>query len=229
MSELNRNAKMKAEIGKKSPSLAVSEWVQGEPVNLDQLLGKVVLVEVFQVNCPGCFLYALPQAIDWHRQYSDQGLVVLGLATAFEDFDKNNLDNLIRLVESGEVIGETLRILSERGELIDGRWSYRIPFSVAMDRLTRCSGGSTAQDVESFIEKRVPDFELQSELRQQQIRQAVQQYFNGLEYHAETFEAFDLQGTPSHILIDKQGILREYAFGNSPELEARIQELLQEE
>ena len=220
---------MKAEIGQKAPLLVVSEWVQGEPVNIDQLMGRVVLVEVFQVNCPGCFLYALPQAIAWHRQYFGQGLTVLGLATAFEDFDLNNLENLHRLVEKGEVAGETLRVLSERGDLVDGCLSYRIPFPLAMDRLVRRKGESSEQEVANFIESRIPDFDRQSKPRQQQIRQAVLQSLQTLEYHAETFGRFDLKGTPSHILIDKHGILRDYAFGSSPELESRIQELLQEQ
>ena len=87
-----------------APSLAVSCWVQGGPIDLSQLLGHVVLLEVFQVNCPGCFLYSLPQAVDLHYRYGDQGLVVIGIATAFEDFDKNTLENLRSLIDSGRVI-----------------------------------------------------------------------------------------------------------------------------
>ena len=219
---------MKAEIGQQAPLLTVSKWVQGEPVNIDRLLGRVVLVEVFQMNCPGCFLYALPQAVDWHQKYSNSGLSVLGLATAFEDFDKNTLENLIQWIEDGKVIGETLKALSERGELTAGCLPYRIPFPVAMDRLVRCESGATEQDINRFIETRVPDFERQSEDYQQQVRQAVRQYFQAREYHAETFECYDLKGTPSQILIDKQGILRAVTFGNSPELESLIQELLEE-
>ena len=92
-------------FNQKSPSLSVSEWVQGEATSLEQLLGNVVLVEVFQVNCPGCFLYSLPAAVAIHQQYSTQGLVVLGVATAFEDFNKNTLGNLKGLLEKGEVVG----------------------------------------------------------------------------------------------------------------------------
>jgi hypothetical protein len=100
-----------AKIGEKAPLLAVSEWVQGAPINFDQLLGRVVLVEVFQVNCPGCFLYALPEAVELHRKYADAdaGVTVLGVATAFEDFDKNTLENLRHLVERNEVVGETFK------------------------------------------------------------------------------------------------------------------------
>jgi thiol-disulfide isomerase/thioredoxin len=219
---------MTAQIGRPAPLLSVSDWVQGGPVNFDQLIGRVVLVEVFQVNCPGCFLYALPQAIYLHERYAGQGLSVLGVATAFEDFDKNNLNNLVRLAETGQVVGETLLALSQRGELIDGCLSYRIPFPLAMDRLNKREGDITDDDILFFIRTRVPDFDQQPAAHQRQLYKRVQSYFQSLIYRAETFERFDLKGTPSHILVDKRGVLRDCAFGAYPELETRIQDLLQE-
>jgi len=219
---------MKAQIGQKTPLLSVSTWVQGTETNFDRLLGQVVLVEVFQVNCPGCFLYALPQAVDLHRKYSEHGLTILGVATAFEDFDKNNLENLIRLIENGEVVGETLRMLSQQDKLSAGLLPYRIPFPVAMDRLNKRQGEVSDKVITNFIKDRVPNFEQRPEADQQKIRQQVLNYFQSLDYHAETFERFDLKGTPSHILVDKQGILRDCAFGDYPELEMRILGLLQE-
>jgi hypothetical protein len=219
---------MTAQIGQPAPLLSVSDWVQGGPANFDQMTGRVVLVEVFQVNCPGCFLYALPQAIYLHERYTGQGLSVLGVATAFEDFDKNNLDNLVRLAETGQVVGETLLALSQRGELIDGCLPYRIPFPLAMDRLNKREDNMSDEDILSFIRARVPDFDQQSEAHQQQIEKQVKRYFQSLTYRAETFERFDLKGTPSHILVDKRGVLRDCAFGACPELEARIKDLLQE-
>jgi hypothetical protein len=44
---------MVAKIGSKAPNLEVSSWVQGKPTNIDKEKGIVVLVEFFQVNCPG--------------------------------------------------------------------------------------------------------------------------------------------------------------------------------
>ncbi|MDP1774087.1 MAG: redoxin domain-containing protein [Methylobacter sp.] len=219
---------MKAQIGQKAPLLSVSTWVQGAEVNFDQLSGQVVLVEVFQVNCPGCFLYALPQAIDLYQKYSEQGLAVLGVATAFEDFDKNNLENLTRLAEHGEVVGETLRILSQQGKLNDGRLPYRIPFPLAMDRLTQRRDEVSDSLIANFIQDHIPDFEQQPEKHQQQIKQQALNYFLSLDCHAETFECFELKGTPSYILVDKQGILRDCVFGIYPDLESRILGLLQE-
>lgn len=219
---------MKAQIGQKAPLLSLFDWVQGEPVNFDQLSGRVVLVEVFQVNCPGCFLYALPQAVDLYQRYKDHGLTVLGVATAFEDFDKNNLENLIHLIKDGRVIGETQRMLSQQGKLIADRLSFRIPFPVAMDNLQKRQIDVTQDEIETFINRRIPDFEQQTQTYQQKIRQQAQHYFQSLTYHAETFELFDLKGTPSYILVDKQGLLRDCAFGVYPDLEERVLALLRE-
>ncbi len=59
---------------------------------------------------------------------------MLGLATAFKDFDKNTLENLKLLLTTGKVIGAPRRVLGEYGRLAPGnRVSYKIPFPVAMD------------------------------------------------------------------------------------------------
>jgi thiol-disulfide isomerase/thioredoxin len=116
---------MMAQLGQKAPNLGVSKWVQGMPTNIDQEKDHVVVVEVFQVNCPGCFLYGIPEAINIYNKYKDDGVRVLGIATAFEDFDKNTLENLELLAKTGEVIGETKKALTQYGKIIDGN---KIPY-----------------------------------------------------------------------------------------------------
>ena len=124
---------MRAKIGEKAPNLKLSEWVQGLPTNVDQEKDHVLLVEVFQVNCPGCFLYGIPEAINIYNKFKDDGVRVFGVATAFEDFDKNTLDNLKMLVGTGEVIGDTKQKLGQNGKLDDSKLTYKIPFPIAMD------------------------------------------------------------------------------------------------
>jgi len=217
---------LKAQLGQKAPLLSVSDWVQGDPVNFDGLLGKVVLVEVFQVNCPGCFLYALPQAIRLHEQYSPLGLSILGIATAFEDFDKNNLENLVSLINHGEVIGETQRLLSQQGLLANNKLPYRIPFPVAMDKLNKRHDQRLQDDTDALIKDQIPNFKLLPESQQLRIRQQVESYLLSLDYRAETFERYDLKGTPSHILVDREGLLNSISFGEEPALQSRIEALL---
>ena len=220
---------MSAVIGKKSPNFGVSEWIQGTPTNFDQEKDHVVLVEVFQVNCPGCFMNAIPEAINIYNKYKDEGVRVLGIATAFEDFDKNTLENLKMLAETGEVIGETRNALSMYGKLQDGnKLSYKIPFPLGMDKLIKTSGEISQEIIMQFVYSQIPEFDSKPEDSRNQIIQRVKDHMKSKEYSAETFEKFSLQGTPSTILVDRKGILRDVSFGQASNVEAMIQKLLNE-
>jgi len=220
---------MVATIGAKAPNLAVSTWVQGKPTNIEEERGNVVLVEVFQVNCPGCFLYGIPEAIEIYRKYRDSGVTVLGLATAFEDFDKNNLENLEKLVSTGEVIGETYRAFSSSGQL-DGanKLPYKIPFPVATDMLVKASGPLTQSRIMDFIEANIPNFRSYPEEDRQELIERVKHYLKSKEYSAKTFEEYMLRGTPSTILVDRKGVLRGTYFGSNGFLQGAVEELIRE-
>ena len=204
---------MSVEIGQKAPNFGVSEWIQGAPTNFDQEKDHVVLLDVFQVNCPGCFMHAIPEAINIYNKYKDEGVRVLGLATAFEDFDKNTLDNLKLLAETGEVIGETKNALSMYGQLKEGnKLSYKIPFPLGMDNLTKITGEISQDQIMQFIYPQIPEFDSQPEEYKTQIIQRVKDYLKAKEFSAETFDKFSLRGTPSTILVDRKGVLRDVSF-----------------
>ncbi len=227
--EKKRLSLMSAVIGQKAPDLGVSEWVQGTPTSLEKEKDHIVLVEVFQVNCPGCFMHAIPEAIDIYNKYKDEGVRVLGIATAFEDFDKNTLENLKMLAETGEVIGETKNALSMYGQLRDGnKLPFKIPFPLGMDNLTKVDGNVNQDQIMKFIYTQLPEFDSQPEDYRNQIIQRVKDHFKSKEYSAETFEKFSLQGTPSTILIDRKGILRDVSFGQTGRLDSMIKKLIAE-
>ena len=218
---------MAVRIGNKAPNLKVSEWVQGKPTNIDKEINNVILVEVFQVNCPGCFMYGIPDAIEIYRKYNNRNVTVLGIATAFEDFDKNTLENLKLLLLTGEVIGETRNALSQYGQLIEGnKLPYKIPFPIAMDSLKKESNVLTERTVMDFIESNVPNYSSFSESDKLVLITRVKQYLKTKQYSAETFEEYGLRGTPSSILIDKNGIVRQINFGAKGSLDDVIKDLL---
>ena len=219
---------MVARIGEKAPNLRVSKWVQGIPTNIDKEKDSVVLVEVFQVNCPGCFLYGIPEAITMYNKYHKDGLVVLGMATAFEDFDKNTLENLELLLTTGETIGDTLNGLGQYGKLNGKKILYKIPFPVAMDSLKKVSENQSQEKIMQVIDANIPNFDSYNTEQKAELIERVKQYLRSKEYSAETFEEYALRGTPSSILIDKKGILRDVSFGQNGFLESRIQSLLNE-
>jgi hypothetical protein len=216
-------------IGKRAPNLTISDWIQGKPTNIDKERDNVILVEVFQVNCPGCFIYGIPECIRLFNQFANNNFKILGLATAFEDFDKNTLENLKKLVYKGEVIGETQRVLSQYGKLRNGNeLTYRVPFSIAMDDLHRLDTNLTESKVMDFIEANVQDFRSYEENDRQRIIANVKQYLRAKIYTAKTFEEYELKGTPSSILIDRKGIVQDISFGATNSLEFQIEQLLKE-
>jgi thiol-disulfide isomerase/thioredoxin len=213
----------------KAPNLHVSEWVQGLPTNIDKNIGKVVLIEVFQVNCPGCFMYALPNAIEIYKNNSRDDVVVLGLATAFEDYDKNTLDNLKLLLTSGKVIGETFNALSQYRQLIDGdKLNFKIPFPVAMDVLRKNTQDFNDNNVIDFIESNINNYNSYSEQDKKVLFERVKQYLKNKKYSALTFDEYKLQGTPSAILVDKKGNLRNVFFGANSNLHGLVKQLVNE-
>lgn len=206
--------------------ITVDTWVQGEPVTADDLVGSVVLIEVFQVNCPGCFLYTLPKAIQLHEKYQDKGLVIIGLATAFEDYDKNTLENLRRLVETGDVIGETFKALNQYGMLKDGKLEWRLPFAVGMDRVVPETEPVTNEKVLRYAREFLPTYDALSDEQQQAVLSQVKNHLVQKTMKAETFERFALQGTPSAILFDRKGQLRDVSFGQVEHQQSLVEQCL---
>jgi peroxiredoxin len=67
------------------PDLAVSHWFNTpQPLSLDGLKGRVVVLHAFQMLCPGCVSHGTPQAQRLHRLFAEEAVSVIGLHTVFE-------------------------------------------------------------------------------------------------------------------------------------------------
>lgn len=68
-----------------APELAVSQWFNTElPLTLSRMRGKVIVIEAFQMLCPGCVSHGLPQAKAVHQQFPADSVSVIGLHCVFE-------------------------------------------------------------------------------------------------------------------------------------------------
>lgn len=150
-----------------APELQVTHWLNSpEPVTLESLRGRVVLVEAFQMLCPGCVLHGLPQAMRVADSFSREDIAVIGLHTVFEHHQAQG---------SQEALAAFLH-------------EYQITFPVGID-------------------KQSPSGQL-----------------------PKTMQAYHMQGTPTQLLIDRQGYLRKQKFGVESDLVigAEIMSLIRE-
>jgi len=106
--------------------LDTSLWLNApQPVTLDGLRGRVVVLHAFQMLCPGCVSHGLPQAVRIHWLFPQERVAVIGLHTVFEHHD---------------VMGpEALRVFLHE---------YRVPFPVGIDQAV--PGGPVPMTMQAY-------------------------------------------------------------------------------
>ena len=68
-----------------APPLETTHWFNtAAPPTLDGLRGRVVVIEAFQMLCPGCVSHGLPQAKRVFETFNSTDVAVLGLHCVFE-------------------------------------------------------------------------------------------------------------------------------------------------
>ncbi len=186
-------------------NLQISESLQGQFIEKE-----LNLLLVFQVNCPGCVLYAMPLFNVLYKKYSNR-LGFMGLSTAFEDYEYNNIENTKVLLSDGILVGETKKALTSRD--ID-KLPYAIAFPVAMDAKME------AADKESVVEHICNsdlNFASLSEVDQVSVKNRVRDYLNRQEAVSMTFTSNQFRGTPTIVLFDDEEHIIDSWFGHVPE------------
>jgi hypothetical protein len=169
------------------------------------------LLFVFQVNCPGCFLYGFPLVNSLYWKYRDFGLNVLGLSTAFEDFEFNTAENTELLLTEQKTVGATRKAIGDS-------YSQAIDFPIAVDQLTTGAELATPENIE-FLCKAISGFSDLPNSEQEVLRQNVSAYLQRNDKTSATFTLNHLPGTPTFLLVDQHLQLLEGWFGDSPEVE----------
>ena len=137
-----------------APEIAVSRWFNTmQPLSLQALLGRPVLIHAFQMLCPGCVAHSLPQIERVHRLFKDSDLQVIGLHTVFEHHDAMTPVSLEAFIHE-----------------------YRLTFPIGVDQ----PGEKPPIPI--------------------------------------TMERYGMRGTPTTILIGRDGALLHHAFGREDDL-----------
>ncbi|MEP7272289.1 MAG: FG-GAP-like repeat-containing protein [Acidobacteriota bacterium] len=65
-------------IGKPTPRVQAEEWIGSEPLTMDKLKGKVVLLDFWATWCVPC-IAQFPTMKQWQEKYGPRGLVIIGV------------------------------------------------------------------------------------------------------------------------------------------------------
>jgi len=76
------------------------QWFNSRPLTLEQLKGKVVLVNLWVYSCVNCH-NSLPTLKDWYAKYAAQGLEIVGVHTPEFESDKDPASVRADLLENG--------------------------------------------------------------------------------------------------------------------------------
>ena len=68
--------------------VGINAWLNSDPLTLEQLRGKVVLVDFWTYTCINC-IRTFPYLKLWNSRYADDGLVILGVHTPEFEFEKD--------------------------------------------------------------------------------------------------------------------------------------------
>ena len=60
--------------------LATKDWINSQPLTLQELTGKVVLIDIWTFGCWNCYR-SFPWLNEFEKKYKDQGLTVIGVHT----------------------------------------------------------------------------------------------------------------------------------------------------
>ena len=76
------------EVGNCAPEFqGTQEWINSEPLTMESLRGKVVLIDFWTYSCINC-IRTIPFLQTWHERYADEGLVIVGVHTPEFEFEK---------------------------------------------------------------------------------------------------------------------------------------------
>ncbi len=98
MPDVRRDVLIPARTAPHAPTLAAGNWVNSEPLKLEDLRGRVVLLEFWTFGCYNC-RNTLPAIKRFDARYRERGLTVIGVHTPEFDREKK-LENVRSHVNS---------------------------------------------------------------------------------------------------------------------------------
>ena len=123
----------KMPVPRPAPEWTISEWLNGEATKLRDLRRKVVIVDFFQLWCPGCHSFSIPLLKHWEQVFAgpiaESRFQIVSIHTVFESHDYQNPTKLRNFLKHkkirhlvgidrhkpGQHVPQTMRIFGTMG------------------------------------------------------------------------------------------------------------------
>ncbi len=91
--------------GHQAPEWVISEWINSDGFTLTELRGKVVIIDFFQLWCPGCNKFSGPLMEKWRQKYGDRkDIQLVAIHTVFEGHSQQTPKRLRQYVKEKNII-----------------------------------------------------------------------------------------------------------------------------
>ncbi len=89
---------------KQAPEWVVSEWINSDGFTLSDMRGKVVIIDFFQLWCPGCNKFSGPLMKKWEGKYSNRkDIQLIAIHTVFEGHSQQTPKRLRQYVKEKNI------------------------------------------------------------------------------------------------------------------------------
>lgn len=89
--------------GAPAPEWDIAEWINAPAMTLKEQRGKIVIIDFFQLWCPGCNSFSIPLTQKWERDFAAQieadEMQIVSIHTVFEGHKHQNLTRLRSYVD----------------------------------------------------------------------------------------------------------------------------------
>ena len=138
--------------GKPAPALQTSTWINADPATLDQLKGKVVLLDFWATWCGPC-IAAIPHTNELQAKYKDKGLVIIGVChpRGVEKMEQMVADKGIKYAVTADKEGATIQAYK-----VNSFPDYYFIDRAGNLRIADCANGKIDQAIEALLAEPAP-------------------------------------------------------------------------
>ena len=99
----NADRRVGGAVGNLAPEFGgIEAWINGGPLTMEELRGKVVLIDFWTYTCINC-IHTYPFLKEMHAKYADDGLVIVGVHSPEFEFEKS-YDNVVEATQKDELV-----------------------------------------------------------------------------------------------------------------------------